>query len=124
MYSSVFSIFILVVSSFSVGGEAVDRLTHPDADDHVDMSIVLAFALLGIVVDVISLRLFCRNEATVNYSANKSEGQLESGQLNMCTALLHSGGDMLRRCVAVTGGVCHWRSLSLRRENLLYGWAV
>ena len=37
MYSSIFSILILVVSAVSIGNEAVDRLFHPEGEETVDM---------------------------------------------------------------------------------------
>jgi Co/Zn/Cd efflux system component len=96
--ASGFSIVVLLLSCWGVVAEALDRLSKDEPDD-VNMNIVLVFAILGLSIDFISLCLFGNNDSTTSFASAQTGGEAAAAQpggLNMCTACLHSGADLMR----------------------------
>jgi Co/Zn/Cd efflux system component len=96
--ASGFSILILLVSCWGVVVEAISRLDADEPDD-VNMNIVLIFAVMGLLIDFVSLYLFSNNDSTTEFASSQSAGEggpPKAGGLNMCTACLHSGADLMR----------------------------
>lgn len=122
---SMVSIVLLLYFNTSILKESIEIMRNNDGDDGDDegegvtASLVLAFALIGLVFDAICLwayRHYARLDAEVEFELMKKEALAKGGdvdgevakikkpKVNMLTALLHVSADLMRSsCTFIEG---------------------
>jgi len=90
-----FSLSVLSLFSFECLMEAIGKLHSDEGSDEVDPWIVLAFAIFGVVFDIVALYNFLK----ARRSSSNTVGT------NMMAALMHVGADFARSITTVAAGI-------------------
>lgn len=97
---------LMILLGVSVWGiaEAYTELQYPSADDDLSPNIVLGFGIWGIVFDVVSLIGFYK-WGPDGLLASNDTGSEGSSKMNLRSAFMHVGADLLRSVVIVGEGL-------------------